>query len=358
MPLPTRILSDWLRVIAWRILAVWLGALAIFRCIDAFEHLDDYAEAGASTQEILSYFVLRTPEMAFQILPAAVLLGALAGLFNLAKHKELTAAEAAGLNPSWVFAAPLAVGLALSLLQIVVEAGPLPQLKNYADRYQILRIERDALKLDEPVRWAVAGHDLWRVVALDNGAYSMERYRFGAAGLEVVKVTDVTAVAKAWRHPAGQGLVYAGAGAAMREFSVADAKIAFLPQELAPSANRGERIGLWQLLQLARAKERLTGVVSEQALEFHQRLSWCLMSLSVLIAILPFVPRHGRKASAVDGILAALVLGIVGWATIVFGTAFGTSQKQVLGFYLPHIFLVLTGLSRSTRIRAVFFKNA
>lgn len=350
MVLPLRIIIDWSRVILTRVLAVWLGAVAIFRCIDAFENLDDYTKAGASTQEILNYLLLRTPELAFQILPAAVLLGALAGLFHLAKHKELTAAEAAGLNPSWVFAVPLLLGFCLSLLQVAVEAGPLPQLKNYADRYHILRIERDAIKLDQPLRWAVAGPDLWRIATLTEGVYSMERYRFNQGGLEVVKVTDVTAIEKTWRHANAQGFFYNGA---MRQFAVSNLQVAFLPQELQRSAAKGEQLGLWQLWRLARAKQHLTGAVSEQALEFHQRLSWCLMNLTVLIAILPFVPRHGRKASAIDGILAALLLGMLGWASIVFGTAFGSSEKQAFGFYLPHLMLVLTGLSRSTKIRAV-----
>ena len=357
---PAKIWRDWLRVLTTRVVLIWFVAVLVFQGVDVFENLREYTQAGAGERELLTFLLLRTPELAFQVLPAAVLLGVLLGVFHLARHKELTAAEAAGLHPGWLYGVAMALGAGLAGGQLALETGPLPELRAISDRYQAVRIERNPLRIETPVRWAVAGGDVWRIecmqclaegdrLDLHEAHYNMERYRRNGEALAVTLLSDVRVDGAAWQIGAVRQLGYPGAASLATEVNVA---IPFLPAEVTPLRSKIRHENLADLRELAARKRELTGEVSQAALELHQRLSWALMSVTVLLAIVPYVPRHGRRASAASGVLLALGIGIVGWATIVFGTAYATNEKALIGFWLPHGFLLLTGLAGSTRIRA------
>ncbi|RMF15091.1 MAG: LptF/LptG family permease [Candidatus Dadabacteria bacterium] len=347
MYIPWKLLRDWGAFIGLRVVLFLAGGTVVFQGIDAFENLREYTAGGASGRELAIWFLLRTPELAQQILPAALLLGVLVGTFALARSRELTAAEASGLHPVWLWIIVALLGGGVACGQMLSEASWLPALRHQADVWQAMHIDRNPLRLDQRVRWMTSGADLWRIERFDDH-YTFEIYQRREGAHAVIRLEQVVADGDRWQVPTARRSRWPDA---VTWHTVEPPTIPFLPAELAPVQHRLRYLGLGALWREMRAKSRLGGEVSGQELEWHQRISWALMSLTVLLAVLPFIPRHGRSASVAAGALLALLIGIIGWAAIVFGSTWATSRRDVLGYWIPHGVLVLTATVGWIRIR-------
>lgn len=345
MTLPLKLLGDWTRVVAGSTLGAWAGALMLFQAIDAFENLRDYGQSGADGREIAIFFLLRSPELAVQILPAALLIGALLGVFRLVRHREVTAAEAAGLHPGWLYVVPLGLAALATLLQLGLENGPLPALRARSERYEAEHILRDPLKARRDVRWVTSGDALWRIAVADPDEsmprWNLERYGRDGTHWTMHRAEGVRP------SPDGRWQADAVTRAGWPPLTVdADSAlppIPFLAAELRPRPVPIEQVPLGELARRAGDKRAVAGSAGTLLLDLHQRLSWPWLNLSVLLAVLPLVPRHGRRASTAVGVLMALVTGIVGWAAVVAGQALASSWHQPAGYWLPHLLLGLTG---------------
>ena len=102
-------------------LAFCLGGFLIFWVgFDLLSNITDLQNAHLNAGQIAWYYFLRLPELLVIVLPIGLLLALLYALTNHARHNELTAIRAAGVS-MWRLALPyLSVGLALSLVLLVV----------------------------------------------------------------------------------------------------------------------------------------------------------------------------------------------------------------------------------------------
>jgi lipopolysaccharide export system permease protein len=79
-----------------------LTCLAVGVCLyllsDLFDRLDDFLEAGAGLSAMLTYFLVKTPLILSQILPAVFLLSVGVQLSLMARSRELLALRAGGLS--------------------------------------------------------------------------------------------------------------------------------------------------------------------------------------------------------------------------------------------------------------------
>jgi lipopolysaccharide export system permease protein len=88
------------------ILAVFATVFALIYTLDFVELMRRAGDAeGASTRVMAMLALYRTPTVAEQILPFAVLFGAMAALLNLSRKLELVVARAAGIS-AWQFLQP------------------------------------------------------------------------------------------------------------------------------------------------------------------------------------------------------------------------------------------------------------
>ncbi|MAF83243.1 MAG: LPS export ABC transporter permease LptG [Gammaproteobacteria bacterium] len=115
------------------VLAVLLG-LATF--IEFVTQLDDIGTGSYGILQTLIYTLLKLPNIAYQVLPMAVLLGALLGLGGLANHGELIILRASGVSLIRLAGSVMWTGLALSLFALILGEYIGPRLDNYARQYR------------------------------------------------------------------------------------------------------------------------------------------------------------------------------------------------------------------------------
>jgi lipopolysaccharide export system permease protein len=115
------------------VLGVILG-LAAF--IEFVTQLDDIGSGDYGIMQAFIYTLLKLPNLANQMLPMAVLLGALLGLGGLANHGELIILRAAGVSVFQLARLVMWTGLALSLFALFLGEFVGPPLDNYARQYR------------------------------------------------------------------------------------------------------------------------------------------------------------------------------------------------------------------------------
>ncbi len=73
--------------------------VGIFLVVDLFEKIDIFVDHKAPVKLILDYYVSALPVVIVQVLPVAMLLGAILSLGHLRKFNEITAMQSCGLSP-------------------------------------------------------------------------------------------------------------------------------------------------------------------------------------------------------------------------------------------------------------------
>ena len=91
-----------------------VGFLIFWIAFDVFAELGNFQKYKLTVGDVLTYYVVKTPEVLVTVLPVAFLLALLYALTNHARHHELTAMRAAGVSLLRLSVPYLGVGFLLS----------------------------------------------------------------------------------------------------------------------------------------------------------------------------------------------------------------------------------------------------
>lgn len=95
--------------------------ISIYLVIDFLERYSKFNRAGATTADILLYFICKIPEIIFQTTPMAVLMGTILAVGTLAKNSEITAMRSSGVSLFQLGRPLLATAMAISLLLLFMQ---------------------------------------------------------------------------------------------------------------------------------------------------------------------------------------------------------------------------------------------
>lgn len=309
----------------------FLGVLGIFILLDLVDNLRAYTRHGAGGKAIALLYLYRLPELASQLAPAALILGTLLCLYRFARRRELTAIEVAGISPLWSYGTVLFLGGLFTSTHLILELHSLPRFREKAELFYQREIERKPVRGTPQERTFLYRDELWQLWREEaQGQERLHLRRFAIQG-------DRFLVESFALSPEGALLEAQGLSFPPRE--------AYLPQ--------ATQEDLYEILSLytSRAPEHLTlrEAISTLKkldkegldrfplwLDLFSRFSWALLNLTALLAILPFLPHHGKRAEAARGVFLALAIAVSGWALITVGAALATSSRNLLGLLLPH----------------------
>jgi lipopolysaccharide export system permease protein len=117
--------------------ALVLGVLlALAGFIEFVGQLDDVGVGEYGMLQGIAYAVMKLPDMAFTMLPMAVLLGGLLGLGALAGGSEMIALRAAGVSSAALARAVVATGLVVALLAAVLGLAVAPPVERYSRQFR------------------------------------------------------------------------------------------------------------------------------------------------------------------------------------------------------------------------------
>ncbi len=122
------------------VMGVLVTLLGLFMFI---EQQEDIGKGTYSAVDALQYTLLNMPQQAFELMPIAVLLGALLGLGGLARGSELVVVRASGVSVSRVGGAVALAGLRLAVLTALVGEYIAPPLQKFARQQKIFSTSGD-----------------------------------------------------------------------------------------------------------------------------------------------------------------------------------------------------------------------
>lgn len=122
--------------------ALVLGVLLVLGgFVEFIGQLDDVGTGGFGIMQALAFALMQLPDLAFTVLPMAVLLGSLLGLGALAGGSEIIALRAAGASPVALARALVVTGSGLALLTLVIGLHVAPPLERYARQYRTFAMQ-------------------------------------------------------------------------------------------------------------------------------------------------------------------------------------------------------------------------
>jgi lipopolysaccharide export system permease protein len=121
-----------MRVILTSVLLVMLVLLALAGLFEFISQLDDTAQGNYQVPQALLFAVLRLPQLSFEMLPIASLIGALLGLGSLANNSELVVMRTAGLSVGRLAGMVAVAGVVLTIFTALVGEYIGPPLDYFA----------------------------------------------------------------------------------------------------------------------------------------------------------------------------------------------------------------------------------
>ncbi len=141
------LLSEFIQALLFSLLAFVL----IFILVDVFEKLDFLIDHRVTIMLAALFYLYQIPYIVVLVMPVAMLLASMATTSALARHNEMVSMKSAGLHLYRILQPLFLLGLAVSLLTLVVGETLIPATNKLKGELERRRIRREA-EVDRSVR--------------------------------------------------------------------------------------------------------------------------------------------------------------------------------------------------------------
>ena len=304
------------REIGGATLLVLAAFLALFAFFDLMHEMGDVGRQGYALRHALGYVALTLPVRAYEILPVAVLIGALYALTMLAKHSEITVLRASGLSTSALLATLAKLGAIFALLTFLVGEFLAPPAARAA---QQLRLDATSSVVGQEFRsglWLKDGRSFINVreVLPDATLRGIVVYAFD----ENFRLHSISAAAEGrfvppdrWRLGQVSQTLFDGIRASVRQHEEMHWVSAINPDMLAVLLVAPERMSLVSLGQYIRHLAENRQETRRHEIALWKKLVYPLATLVMLALALPFAYRHDRTTAVSTRVFAGVMIGIL-----------------------------------------------
>lgn len=319
----------------YRIFGLALAAfVGLYLLVDFFERVDNFIEHGAAAHLYLSYFALKVPFIAVQVVPLACLLAVFMTLGGFSRSNELTAMHSAGISLLRITLPLLVTGLFISLLSLLAYEYLVPQCVRQANNIYTSKVQGRSLGVFKRSRiWLRQGSKIIniRLAEAEKGRLQgVTLYEFDRS-FQLIGRSDIPKASydnKQWRAESlierrfdNGNLVASEAG---KDLAI-DLKLT--PDDFrVPGSKRNEDLGYRDLRSLA-SKLQAEGYDSTRfEVDMHARLATPFASVIMAFLGIPFALRKGRDSSLALGIAMSVMIGVVYFILQAILLAFGYSS--------------------------------
>jgi len=352
------LVRQFLQTILFGLLAFTL----IFVVIDMVENIDDFIDQNVSTDIILHYYLVFSPEIIKLMTPVAVLFAALFTAGKLANLSELTAIKACGVSLYRFMAPFLITTIFVSIFSIYFAGYIVPQ----ANQTKI-NIERNYLNKG----YSFAGSNIFfqdtrtRIVSISFfDSYSSQANQVSLQEFNPNNLTEMTSridavrmvydsTSRRWTAKNGAERIFTGSGQKANYFETLELSyLNFSPSDLLSKQQKPEEMDLDNLKEFIRNQERAGNDVTRTLIEYYSRFSFPMASLVCVIFGLPLSANKRRGGLAVQvgiSILVTFIYLVFMKVSQAFGKN-GALDPLLTAWFANLVFLTL-GLINLPRMR-------
>jgi lipopolysaccharide export system permease protein len=342
------------------ILLCSLGFVALFLMIDFVDKADDFLEHGASSAEVIRYYLSSAPAVFVQVSPVAVLVAVLVTVTLRSRSNELTAMFAGGLSlPRVCF--PLLAGCAIvSLASFGLSEFVVPKSSRQAREVSRVRVRPGKIAAQFSMnRYWIRGADaILSAQLIDAGNRTLSGFEYLALTPDfrlLRRVEAATArVGADGRWTLENGTERAEAGGflpeafASRTFDFPETIQGFLDGETPPAEMT------WAQLSDYVADLRAKGYEARQyAVDLHGKLAYPLLNVIVSLLAIPFALSAPRTGGIWRSIGIGLLVGFFCWITLSLSLSVGKKGlvPPLVAAWIPWTVFSAIGLALFRRTR-------
>jgi lipopolysaccharide export system permease protein len=331
------------------VLLVLVGLFTFFAFID---EIDDIGKQRYELWHAIQYVLLEVPKHVYDIFPSAALLGSLLALGALANNSELTVMRAAGISILDIATSVLKLGLILTIVVMLIGEMVVPYSGQYAHNMRAIAQSEHANQQMVFSRrygfWARDGNDFIniRTIFPDGGFGGVSLYQFD--GKQNLKAFTY---AKSAYYKYGQWQLYEverqniETEQVTRQYLPKITWNAILKPELVNIVvvrpNQLSSLGLYKYIQYLKENGQRT---RQYELAFWTRLSYPIVSATMIFLAIPFVFGSLRTVSVGQRVLVGALLGVgfhmLNQASGNFALVYGI-HPAISAFLPPVVFLLI-----------------
>jgi lipopolysaccharide export system permease protein len=355
------LLQEFLKVFS----ACFAGLMTVYLVVDFFEKVRAFIRLDTDFRNILLYFVYKSPTIAMQLAPLAILMATLLTLGLLARNHELTAMRSCGVGPMRVAAPFLAFAAVAACAMFGLSAVFAPLGAAKADYVRNVLIEKKqrpvALKSHRP--WILAGNQtLVNIEDVDPQEATLRGVSVYQIGpdfrlAEMVESREARYTEKGWMLQDATRRILNGNGAtATQHFQWWPVPISQKPEEFqAWFSAKADELTLADLKAHAdRLRQDGYGYI-RYLTDYYVAASYPLSGLVMVVLGLALGRQMGgrRRAGIALGIGLALGLGFLYWTAQSVTIAFGRSGvvAPFAAALLSHVLFLSLGGYLFMRVR-------
>ena len=339
------------------VLLVLVGLFTFFAFID---EIDDIGKQRYELSHAIQYVLLEVPKHIYDIFPSAALLGSLLALGALANNSELTVMRAAGVSILSIAVSVLKLGLTLTVVVMLIGELVVPRSGQYAHNMRAIAQSEHANQQMVFSRrygfWARDGNDFINIRTIfPNGGFG------GVSLYQIDAKQNLRALtyARTAYYEHGQWQLYEverqtiGEEQVTREFLPKVTWNAILKPALVNIVvvrpNQLSSFGLYKYVQYLKENGQRT---RQYELAFWTRLSYPIVSATMIFLAIPFVFGSLRSVSVGQRVLVGALLGVgfhmlnqaTGNVALVYGV------HPALSAFLPPVIFLLIAIRMMRKI--------
>ncbi len=339
--------------------------MTIYLVIDFFEKVRRFLRHGVSWLDVLTYFLLKTPAIFFQIAPLAILMATLLTFGLLIRGHEITAMRSCGISLAWMTAPLIAFAAGLSLVLLLFSSTVIPLAAGKSEEIRTTRIDKKppaaALVLEQP--WIrISPERLMQVtsVSVDGkrlGQIHLFRFDQDFQLVDIAEAQEARYDGSAWTLYQGQHRRFAQDGASLiTGFDREAFALPLIPEDFTVwLTGDSELMTFHDIRAYTRRRHQEGTQTSRFQTDYYSRIAFPFVTvIMVLVGIALSLRRSGARGGTMAvGIGQALAVGFCYWTTHSIAIALGRGGvlTPLLAGWMANLLFLSFGLYLILKVR-------
>ncbi len=341
------------------------GLMTIYLVIDFFEKVRRFLRYDANWLDVLTYFLLKTPAISFQIAPLAILMATLLTFGLLSRGHEITAMRSCGISLLWVTSPFIAFATGVSLVLLLFSSTVIPLAANKSEEIRTTRIEKKppaaAVILKQP--WTRVGADsLMHVTSVSVGGEllsSVRLFQFDH-NFQLVDVTEADEARyndSTWTLYQGRHRRFFPDGTVSTTvFDRQAIVLTLIPDDFTTwLAGDSELMTFHDIRAYTRRRHQQGTQTARLKTDYYSRIAFPFVTvIMVLVGIALSLRRSGTRGGGMAmGIGQALAIGFCYWTThsIAIALGRGGALTPLLAGWMANLLFLSYGLYLMLKVR-------
>jgi len=339
--------------------------MTIYLVIDFFEKVRRFLRYDADWLDVLTYFLLKTPAISYQIAPLAILMATLLTFGLLSRGHEITAMRSCGISLLWITSPFIAFATGVSLVLLFLSSTVIPLAANKSEEIRTTRIEKKppaaAVQLKQP--WTRVGADsLMHVTSVSVGGELLSGIRlfqfdrdFHLA--EVTEADEARYSDSTWTLYQGRRRQFSPDGTVSSNvFERQAIVLTLIPDDFTTwLAGDSELMTLHDIRAYSRRRHQQGSQAARLKTDYYSRIAFPFVAvIMVLVGIALSLRRSGTKGGSMAmGIGQALAVGFCFWTTHSIAIALGRGGvlTPLVAGWMANVLFMSLGLYLMFKIR-------